>query len=97
MEEIPYKCHVITCVNDRQGERQSCADSGSKEIRKKIKAAVKEMGWPKKDVRVSQSGCLGMCSVGPTVMIYPQNILFKKVTLNDIPLILDKIKEIMAH
>jgi (2Fe-2S) ferredoxin len=95
MEEIPYKCHVITCVNDRQGERQSCGNSGSLEIRMKLKEAVKEMGWLKKDVRVSQSGCLGMCKAGPIVMIYPQNILFSQVTLDDVPRILDQIKEIM--
>jgi hypothetical protein len=40
MEEIPYKCHVLVCVNDRQGERKSCADGNSQEIRKRLKESI---------------------------------------------------------
>jgi (2Fe-2S) ferredoxin len=95
MKEIAYKCHVLVCVNDREGERKSCADNKSKDIRLKIKETVKEMGWPKKDVRVSQTLCLGLCEAGPNVMIYPQNILFSNVTMEDVPLIVEKVGEIL--
>jgi (2Fe-2S) ferredoxin len=95
VEKIPYKCHVVVCVNERTDERESCAGSNSKEIRSILKESVQSMGWPKKDIRVSQSLCLGMCKYGPVVMIYPQNILFLHVTVDDVPSILEKIKEIM--
>ena len=95
MNEIPYKCHVFVCVNDRGGERQSCADSGSKDIRLALKEAVKSKGWTKPDVRVSQSLCQGICSEGPNVMIYPQNILYNGVTIKDIPSIVDKIGQLL--
>jgi len=92
---MPYKCHVLVCVNDRHGERKSCADGNSQEIRKRLKEAVKSMGWSKEDVRVSQSLCQGLCNAGPNVMIYPENILFSGVTVEDIPSILKKISDIL--
>ncbi len=91
MENTPFKCHVFICVNDRQGERRSCADDSGMEIKARIKDAVKARGWFVPQVRVSQSGCLGLCGKGPNVMIYPQEILFCGVTLDDVERIVDKI------
>lgn len=96
IEQISYKCHIMICVNDRQDERLSCADSGGKEIQLKLKKAIKQMGLPKKDIRVSQSLCMGSCNTGPNVMIYPQNIMFNHVKLDDVPLIIEKIKDIVS-
>lgn len=97
MKEIPYKCHVMVCVNDRGGERQSCADNGGKEIRAALKDAVKARGWTKPEVRVSQTLCQGLCSSGPNIMIYPQNIHYSGVTMDDIPVILEKIAQLLEN
>lgn len=97
MKEIPFKCHVLVCVNERGGERQSCAGDGGKEIRAALKEAVKARGWTKPEVRVSQSLCQGLCSEGPNVMIYPQNIYFSGVKMDDIPTILNKIEEVLEN
>lgn len=96
MKTIDYKCHVLVCVNDRQGERKSCADSSSREIRRRLKDSIKALGYSKEDVRVSQTLCLGLCAAGPNVMIYPQNILFSGVTIDDVPSITAKVKEILG-
>ncbi len=97
MKTIGYKCHVLVCVNDRQGARKSCADSNSKVIRERLKESVKELGFPKEDVRVSQTLCLGQCSIGPNVMIYPQNIHYSGVTSEDVPAITAKVKELLEY
>ncbi|MHC1711962.1 MAG: NAD(P)H-dependent oxidoreductase subunit E [Solidesulfovibrio sp.] len=36
-------------------------------------------------VRVSHSGCQGFCQMGPLVTILPENILYTKVTVDDVP------------
>ena len=36
-------------------------------------------------VRVSHSGCQGFCQMGPLVTILPENILYTKVTADDVP------------
>ncbi len=91
MKKTPFKVHVFICVNDRQGARKSCADENGMEIKARIKDAVKARGWFVPQVRVSQSGCLGLCEKGPNVMIYPQEILFSGVTLDDVDRIVDEI------
>lgn len=91
----PYRCHLFICINDRRGERKSCADGGSPAIRDYLKAQVEQRGW-KGRVRVSPSGCLGLCERGPNVMIYPQGLWFSAVTLADADGILQKVAELLG-
>jgi (2Fe-2S) ferredoxin len=88
----PYLCHIFVCINDRHGERQSCADGMSAEIKDYLKEQVDKRGW-KPRVRVSHSGCMGLCAKGPNVMLYPQGVWFGAVTLADADRILDKVAE----
>ena len=94
--ETPFDCHVMICVNDRQGKRMSCADDGGQAIKDELKSKLKEQRLPAGAVRVSQSGCLGICETGPNVMIYPQKILFSGVTLDDVDAIVDQVKELVG-
>ncbi len=90
----PYKCQVFVCVNDRKGEKVSCADGNSQDIRIKLKKAVKER-WGPQEVRVSQSLCMDICELGPNVIIYPQQVWFSQVTMDDIDRILEEIAQIV--
>jgi len=94
MTKIPYKCHVFVCVNDRKGEQKSCADGNSIQIRLRLKAEV-ERKWPSDIVRVSQSLCMGLCQYGPNVMIYPHNIWFTAVKLDDVDTIISEIEKLL--
>jgi (2Fe-2S) ferredoxin len=91
----PYLCHLFVCVNDRHGERKSCADGKSPGIKDALKDQIEKRGW-KGRVRVSHSGCMGLCAKGPNVMIYPQGIWFGAVTLQDTEAILAKIAELLG-
>ena len=94
LRETPYVCHVFVCTNDRRGVRKSCADGDSPALRAALKGKIADRGW-KPRVRVSQSGCLGLCAQGPNVVIYPQKIWFSQVGMGDIPVILQKIEELL--
>lgn len=96
LKSAPYKCHVFVCVNDRRGEKQSCADGSSIQIRLRLKAAV-EKKWSSDIVRVSQSLCMSLCQYGPNVMIYPQNIWFTSVKLDDIDSIVSEIERLLQN
>ncbi len=80
--KVPYECHVLVCVNDRQGRRKSCADGENVKLRERLKQMVAERGWRGR-VRVSQTGCLGLCEQGPNVILYPQGRLYAGVSLAD--------------
>jgi len=83
-----YENHIFICVNKRlkNSTKKSCSFNGLA-IREKF---VEELR--KKDlcfkVRANKSGCLGLCSNGPIVVIYPEGIWYSKVTIEDVPIII---------
>ncbi|MBP7830886.1 MAG: (2Fe-2S) ferredoxin domain-containing protein [Kiritimatiellae bacterium] len=92
----PYRCHLFICGNDRQGARKSCADGGAgPAIKDLLKQQVAARGW-KGRVRVSQSGCLGLCERGPNVMIYPQGLWFSAVAPADAEAILAEVGKLLS-
>ena len=92
-QSTPFKCHLFVCTNTRENERKSCGDEDSADLKAAIKAEIKNRGW-KDIVRVSESGCLGVCEAGPNVMIYPQGIWLSAVSQTDIPAILEMVEKI---
>jgi len=93
--ESPYICHLFVCTKTRGGERKSCADSDSPAFKAAIKQEIADRGW-KGRVRVSDSGCLGLCEKGSNIIIYPQKIWFSAVNENDLPEIFQALEEIMG-
>ena len=80
--------HVFVCINSRQGDRKSCGNKGL-EIRSKLVSSVLASS-SKVNVRINKSGCLGMCKLGPSLVIYPEKIWYKNVKLSDCEEILEK-------
>lgn len=95
INQSPYVCHVFVCTNDREGKAKACADGGSPRVRAALKAEINQRGWKGK-VRISHSGCMGLCQNGPNVIIYPQRIWFAGVTPDDIAQVVAHIERIMA-
>jgi len=93
--ESPYVCHIFVCTNDRSGQRKSCADGNSPLIRAALKKEIAKRSW-KPRVRVSQSGCLGLCGDGPNVILYPQKVWFSEVSPSDVAEIIAKVEEFLA-
>lgn len=84
----PYEIYVLVCTNRRDDPtRQSCGSSGGMEIHQELKRLVKESGRNVR-VRVSQTGCLDLCSRGPVVIVYPQGRLYTGVRFEDVHAIL---------
>ena len=91
----PYICHIFVCTNCRTDDEKSCAHDKSREIGRILKKEVKVREWKKK-VRVSTTGCMGICDDGPNVMIHPQNIWFSRVTKGKTEDILKKTAELIG-
>ena len=83
-----YENHIFICVNERleKPTKKSCSLNGLA-IRQKFVEELKKNDLFFK-VRANKSGCLGMCSNGPIVVIYPQGIWYSNVTIGDIPTII---------
>ena len=66
-----------------------CLSSNSAEIQKKITDLIAERGLADR-ISVNQVGCFGYCSQGPFVKIYPEDTLYRLVTLEDVEEIVEK-------
>lgn len=91
----PYVAHVFVCTNDRGGVRKSCADNNSPLVKSELKAAINANGWKGK-IRISTSGCMGLCAKGSNVMIYPQKIWFSDVSPEDVGGIVAALESLMT-
>ncbi|MCL4551495.1 MAG: (2Fe-2S) ferredoxin domain-containing protein [Bacteroidetes bacterium] len=80
-----FEKHIFVCENKREPghPRGCCSEKGSIEIRKKFKDRLKELGMNSK-VRANISGCLDACEFGPTVVVYPEQVWYGGVKLEDV-------------
>jgi (2Fe-2S) ferredoxin len=79
--ESPYKKLLLVCTNRRDDGRECCGAGGSDAVRDALKARLKGLGLP---VRVSKTGCMGMCATGPTVVLMPDGLWLGEVSLDDV-------------
>ena len=58
-------------------------------MQKCFKVELEKRGL-KSQVRANAAGCLDQCELGATVVIYPQGIWYGRVTLADVPRIVEE-------
>lgn len=85
-----YSKHVLLCTNQKVPGKQCCANSGGEEYFSHMKSKLLELELhgPGK-IRVSKSGCLGRCSSGPCIVIYPEGTWYTYSSTEDIDEIVD--------
>lgn len=87
----PYACHIFVCSNVRDNpEKPGCGAIGGGELKALLKQATKDRGWKGK-VRVSTTGCMGLCGTGPNILLHPQGIHFSAVTVADLDAIIEQV------
>lgn len=85
----PYKKVLLVCLNEREPGEEACGLRGSKEILRALKDYVKAHGL-KGVVRVTASGCLDLCAVGPNVFVMPEGTWYKGVSQADVERIIEE-------
>lgn len=84
-DEPRFERHIFICTNRRApgDPRGCCAASGSEEIRKRFNEELEKRGL-KGRVRANKSGCLDACAFGPTVVVYPEQVWYRCVRVDDV-------------
>jgi len=77
MAERFYRAHVLCCRGT------SCTAGGSESIFEALQEEVKGH-YLEDEVKVGITGCHGLCEMGPNVVIYPDDILYTHVTVDDV-------------
>ena len=83
--------HFFACVNTRPPghPKGSCGASNCGAVFEKILGKIEEKNlWSK--VKLTQTGCLGPCELGPVIVVYPEGIWYGKVTPDDIEEIMEQ-------
>ena len=75
-----YRSHVLICKGT------GCTASGSQEVMEAFEKEIKKRDLDK-EVRVVQTGCLGLCELGPNVLIYPEGSYYCRVKAEDIQIV----------
>jgi NADH-quinone oxidoreductase subunit F len=78
----PNQLQVLVCAGP------GCLPLGSEELAQAFKEALAEKGVDGK-VALKSTGCQGLCARGVRVLIRPQEIAYQKVTLADVPEIVE--------
>ena len=85
-----FQRHVFVCINERPADdpRGSCKAKGGVEVRDRLKKELKARGIAK-IVRANNAGCLDQCARGVSVVVYPEQVWYGGVTVDDVPEIVE--------
>jgi len=71
------KLDVLICCGS------GCISSGALKIKDRMLNILHENDMAH-EVNIIETGCMGPCDYGPVIMIYPEGIFYKKVTVDDV-------------
>jgi len=77
--------HVFVCTNQRPPghPRGSCGENNANGIYEKMSMAIEQKMLFGK-VLLSNAGCMGPCSMGPVVVVYPDGVWYRQVKPEDV-------------
>ena len=71
------RSHVLICGGT------GCTSSGSAKVYAKFESELKANGL-EEEIKLVQTGCFGLCALGPVVIVYPEGTFYSRVTEDDI-------------
>lgn len=78
-----FRSHVLVCGGT------GCHSNNSAKILQEFNAQIKANGL-EEDVMTVQTGCFGLCAVGPVVIVYPEGAFYCKITVDDVKEIVEE-------
>ena len=83
--------HVFVCINSRPPghPKGSCSERGGEGLLMEFKRLVEERQAYGR-IAITRSGCLGPCELGPSVLVYPDGIMYVGVQQSDVGEIFDR-------
>lgn len=85
------KKHVFVCTQSRPADhpRGSCAAKGSGSVLQEfMQRFEKRQLWGR--YAVAGSICLGTCGTGPSVLVYPEGVMYGGVSKDDVTAIIEE-------
>ena len=77
------RAHVLICGGT------GCTSSGSKTLQEAFKHNLEKFGLTE-EIKMVQTGCFGLCALGPIVIVYPDGTFYSRVTPEDVETIVEE-------
>ena len=78
-----FRSHVLICGGT------GCTSSGSQALFTKLEGELQAKGL-ENEIKIVQTGCFGLCALGPIMIVYPEGTFYSRVTPEDIPEIVEE-------
>lgn len=78
-----YRSHVLVCGGT------GCTSANAPAIIKALEEQIAEKGLAD-EVKVVQTGCHGLCALGPIMIVYPEGCFYSEVKVEDVPEIVEE-------
>ena len=72
-----YRSHVLVCSGS------NCNIKGCQVITEALRLELLRLNLDK-EVRLVETGCLGLCEHGPALVVYPEGVMYVHLTTEDI-------------
>jgi len=66
-----------------------CVSAGALKIKDKLLKVLEEKDLSS-EINIIETGCMGPCDYGPVMMVYPEGVFYKKVTVDDVEELVDE-------
>ena len=71
------RSHVLICGGT------GCTSSGSTAIQEEFAKCIADAGLTE-EIKLVQTGCFGLCALGPVVIVHPEGTFYSRVDLDDV-------------
>ncbi|MBM3238331.1 NADH-quinone oxidoreductase subunit NuoF [Candidatus Poribacteria bacterium] len=74
---MAYRTHLLICAG------AACISSGAISVEDKLVEELKKQGLDE-EIKVVETGCMGSCGIGPVMIVYPEEVFYQNITVEDI-------------
>jgi NADH:ubiquinone oxidoreductase subunit F (NADH-binding)/(2Fe-2S) ferredoxin len=77
------RSHLMLCAGT------GCVASGTAKVKTALEKELEKKGLSE-EVKIVMTGCNGYCAEGPVMAVYPDEIFYQKVTVEEVPALVDE-------
>jgi NADP-reducing hydrogenase subunit HndC len=78
-----FRANLMLCAGT------GCVASGTMKVRDALREELKKTGLAE-EIKIVLTGCNGYCAEGPVMSVYPDEVFYQKLTVEEIPKLVDE-------
>jgi len=78
-----YRANLLMCAGT------GCVATGTPKVKEALQAELEKHGLTD-EIKIVLTGCNGFCAEGPVMLVYPEEIFYQKLTVEEIPKLVEE-------